>query len=115
MGKCFFDTKVKIGGYVLVHHWWVPGNPHTKVESPWLGPFLLTSVDGRTVVVKMGTAAMLVDLSKIKVWPYSPDFSSDEPQVRYLKWIRGKLGSNTTTSWRTLRTIKCKAESGPSR
>ena len=33
MGKCVSDTKVKIGGYVLVHHSRFPGNPHTKVES----------------------------------------------------------------------------------
>ena len=27
-----------------------------------------------------------------------------------LKWIKGKLSSKATTSWRRLRTINCKAE-----
>ena len=82
MGKGVSDTKAMIGGYVLVHHSRFPGNPHTKVDSPWLGPFLVTELQGRAVVFKLGTAAMRVDLSKTKVWPYVPDSSSAQVQVR---------------------------------
>ena len=82
-GKGISDTKVTIGGYILVHHSRFPAHPHTKVDSPWLGPFLVTDLQGRAVTCQVGPSSLRCDLSKTKVWlsPSIPIPESPAPQV----------------------------------
>ena len=66
-------SQVLVGSYVLVHCKRFPSYPKTKIDSQWLGPYLVTQKDGREVRIQVGQGQLRVDLSLVKLWTCDQD------------------------------------------
>jgi hypothetical protein len=59
--------KVCVGKYVCVHTRRFPSHPFQKTRSPWLGPYLVTELQGREATVNIGQHPVRVHLTDVKI------------------------------------------------
>ncbi|MGL5193553.1 MAG: integrase catalytic domain-containing protein, partial [Chroococcales cyanobacterium] len=75
-------SVIRPGMYVFVHISRFPSHAAqcSKVDLPWLGPFLVTSMqaDGRVAVVMVNNNEVRVDLQRLKRSPFSPSTGDAE-------------------------------------